>query len=90
MTKQEIIEALAERMVVSKRQAGQFVDSFIELTQDSIRSGREINLRGFGVIRRQQRAARRGRNPRTGEMVDIPPKATVQFKPHKQLLDSLK
>jgi len=56
---------------------------------ESLRTGRKIELRGFGSFRIRNRGARIGRNPKTGEKVEVPPKRIPYFKPGKELKEQL-
>lgn len=89
-TKQELVTELAERMDVSKTKAGQFLDCLADIAHEHISKGREFALNRIGVLTRQQRAARTGRNPITGAPIQIPARAGVKFRAYKPLLDRLK
>jgi integration host factor subunit beta len=85
MIKADLINKLAEEMNISKQEAETGVNLFFKAIKDAIQQGEEIELRGFGSFRFRQRDARSGRNPRTGEPVQVPPKRVLYFKPSKIL-----
>jgi integration host factor subunit beta len=72
-------------MDISKQEAETGVNLFFETIKDALHRGEEIELRGFGSFRFRTRDARAGRNPRTGEPVQVPPKKVLYFKPSKLL-----
>ena len=80
VTKKELVERIAEKVgqtkVVSKKIIQLFLDSIIQ----ELENGNRIELRDFGVFEVKQRAARIGRNPRTGESVSVPARKVVSFK----------
>lgn len=85
MIKADLINKIAKEMDISKQDAEIGVNLFFETIKDAILRGEEIELRGFGSFRFRQREGRSGRNPRTGEPVEVPPKKVLYFKPSKLL-----
>ena len=85
MIKADLINRIAQEMEISKQEAETGVNLFFETTKDALQRGEEIELRGFGSFRFRSRDARAGRNPRTGEPVQVPPKKVLYFKPSKLL-----
>ena len=85
MIKADLVNKIAKEMNVSKQEAESGVNLFFRTIKEAILRGEEIELRGFGSFRFRQREARSGRNPRTGELVDVPPKKVLYFKPSKIL-----
>ena len=84
MTKKDLIEHMALEMGVSKRAAEMAVEAFIKIVAGQMRQpGREVVLRGFGTFRAKMTKPARGRNPKTGEAIEIPPRLKVVFKPSK-------
>ena len=84
MTKKELIEHVALEMGVSKRSGEMAVEAIIAIIQGQMRQpGREVVLRGFGTFRSKLVPTRTGRNPKTGEAVEIPERIKVSFKPSK-------
>lgn len=81
---------LADMMGVSKKEAGEFWDKFIELTYKEVRGGEgEMNLPGLGKLVKKHRAARMGRNPATGESIQIPAKTVLKFRVAKSAKDAV-
>jgi len=85
MIKADLINRIAQEMDISKQDAEMGVNLFFETIKDALQRGEEIELRGFGSFRFRTRDARAGRNPRTGEPVQVPPKKVLYFKPSKLL-----
>ncbi|MFQ3582273.1 MAG: integration host factor subunit beta [Chloracidobacterium sp.] len=85
MTKAELVEAVARAADLTKKDAEVVVDEVFAAIIESLNRGEKIELRGFGSFRIRQRNSRRGRNPKTGDAVDIPAKAVPYFKPGKEL-----
>jgi len=90
MTKAELIARAAEKAGVSKKQADRCLKAFIEVITDALQKGEKIAIPGFGIFSVKERAARKGRNPRTGDIIEIPARKVVHFKPAKQLRDLIK
>jgi integration host factor subunit beta len=88
MTKSEIIDILARKQShLSSRDVELSVKILLEQMSDTLADGKRIEIRGFGSFSLHYRAARRGRNPKTGEKVDLSPKHVPHFKPGKELRD---
>lgn len=87
MTKKEIVKDIADILGLTQLKTKEIVqmtfDAIIETLVNN--SDHRIELRNFGVFEVKQRAARKARNPRTGERVDVPPKNVVTFKPGKRM-----
>jgi DNA-binding protein HU-beta len=71
VTKSELIEKLAEKSDLSKKQATDAVEAFTDLITDELQSGGEVTFSGFGKFHVAERSARQGRNPATGETIQI-------------------
>jgi len=89
LTKADLSRHLIERLEVGKKEAGLLVNTFLESIIESLRTGEGIELRGFGSFRLRDRKARLGRNPRSGESIQVPPKRVVYFKLGKELRSKL-
>lgn len=87
MTKCELITKVAEEADLSKAHAERALEAFLGNIKEALSNGNKITLRGFGTFKVEQRAARTGRNPRTGAAVSIPAKNVVKFKPGTELKD---
>jgi integration host factor subunit beta len=85
MTKAELVEDVARAAELTKKDAERLVEIVFESIIDTLNKGEKIELRGFGSFRVRERGARRGRNPKTGDPVDIPAKRVPYFKPGKEL-----
>jgi integration host factor subunit beta len=85
MTKAELVEDVARAAELTKKDAERLVEIVFESIIDTLNHGEKIELRGFGSFRVRERGARRGRNPKTGDPVDIPAKRVPYFKPGKEL-----
>ncbi|MFP4013858.1 MAG: HU family DNA-binding protein [Chitinispirillaceae bacterium] len=87
MNKGELIEAVAQDIGESKAVAEKAVNSILNTIKANVNEG--VNLIGFGTFQVSERAARTGRNPKTGEEIKIEASKTVRFKPGKAFKDSL-
>ena len=85
MNKAQLVEAIALDANISKIDARKAVDAIIRVTVQSLREGERLTLTGLGTFSVQQKAARVGRNPRTGAAVKIPPRKAVKFRPTIEL-----
>lgn len=88
MNQQELIRAVSEVSGHSKKDFDQILKTLGEVVAANVGDG-EITLPGIGKLKPKTRAARTGRNPATGDEVQIPEKVTVTFKPAKPLIDAL-
>ncbi len=89
MNKSEFIDAVAERSDLSKAAASRTLDSMVEVIAEAMREGDQVTLVGFGTFLMRHREARKGRNPRTGEEIEIAASNTPSFKPGKALKDAV-
>lgn len=89
MNKSELIEAVAESADLSKADAIKAVDGVITAITNSLKNGDQVTLVGFGTFLVRDRAARTGRNPRTGEPIEIKAAKVPAFKAGKALKDSV-
>jgi len=87
MNKSELIEAIADKADVPKAQAGRVLDALAAVVGDALAEGEQISLVGFGTFLVRERPARSGRNPRTGETIQIAASKTPSFKAGKALKD---
>ena len=85
MTKADLVEDVARAAELTKKDAERLVEIVFESIIETLNHGEKIELRGFGSFRVRERGARRGRNPKTGDPVDIPAKRVPYFKPGKEL-----
>lgn len=89
MNKSELIERIAHDADISKAAASRAVESVIETVTRQLRKGGSVQLVGFGAFRVGKRAARTGRNPRTGAAIKIKAAKVVKFKPSPKLNEKL-
>jgi len=87
MTKAELVEEVSKVSDLSKKHSEIIVETVFKSIIDALHKGDKIELRGFGSFRLRQRDSRKGRNPKTGDKVDVPPKRVPYFKPGKELKD---
>ena len=85
MTKADLISVVAKRLDITQVQAGIIVEAALRSIVSALQNGQEVEIRGFGSFRFRNRAPRKGRNPKTGEKVDVPPKKIPYFKMGKEL-----
>jgi integration host factor subunit beta len=87
MTKADLVDDVTRAAELSRKDSETVVEIVFESIVKSLRAGDKIEIRGFGSFRSRQRKARVGRNPKTGERVEVPPKTVPYFKPSKELKD---
>ncbi|RSD31730.1 HU family DNA-binding protein [Vibrio pectenicida] len=88
MNKSTLIDAVAKHADLNKKQAGEAIESITEAITKALASGDEVTLVGFGSFKTTHRAARTGRNPKTGEPLEIKAATVPAFKPGKALKDA--
>jgi DNA-binding protein HU-beta len=88
MNKSELINQVAEIAELSKKDATRAVDAVFEAISNALQNGEKVQLVGFGNFEVRERSARKGRNPQTGEEIDIPASKIPAFKPGKSLRDA--
>jgi integration host factor subunit beta len=89
LTKADLSNYLIDNLELAKKDADALVNSFLESIADSLHRGEGVELRGFGSFRLRDRKARQGRNPRSGQSIQVPPKRVVYFKLGKKLRSQL-
>ena len=89
MTKADLVEQVAQSTQLTKKNAELIVNTVLHSIVDSLKTGEKIELRGFGSFRIRHRGSRIGRNPKTGEKVQVPAKRIPYFKPGKELRELL-
>ncbi|WP_018751416.1 MULTISPECIES: HU family DNA-binding protein [Paenibacillaceae] len=90
MNKSDLISQVAESTELSKKDATKAVDAVFEAISEALQSGDKVQLVGFGNFEVRERSARKGRNPQTGEEIEIPASKIPAFKPGKALKDGIK
>ena len=89
MNKQDVVAAAARSSGISKASADNAVDAIFSAITDALRKGEDVRLVGFGTFSTRRRAARQGRNPRTGETIQIPASTQPKFKAGRPLKDAV-
>lgn len=90
MTKKEIVKAISEEIGLTQLKTKEIVQKTFDAIVDTLVREERIELRNFGVFEVKKRAARKARNPRTGERVDVAAKYVVTFKPGKEMEERVK
>jgi DNA-binding protein HU-beta len=89
MNKAELIDVISQENQVTKVKAGEFVDTLIATVQKTLKKGEDLTLVGFGTFTTSKRAARKGRNPQTGEVLNIKATTVPKFRPGKDLRETV-
>jgi len=89
MTKSQMLTALAEKTGMSKKDVAEFMDTFAEMAYSEVKNNGEFIIPGIGKLVKKHRKARMGRNPATGESIQIPAKTVVKFRVAKAAKDSV-
>jgi DNA-binding protein HU-beta len=89
MNKAELIDTMSEKSGLTKTEVKNALEAFIETAISTLKEGDKISLVGFGTFSISERAARTGRNPQTGEKINIAAKKTVKFKAGSELAGSV-
>ena len=89
MTKADLVDEVAALGDLTRRDADVIVETIFTGMIEALRADDKIEIRGFGSFRSRQRKPRTGRNPKTGERVDVPAKRVPYFKPSKELRDQV-
>jgi DNA-binding protein HU-beta len=89
LNKSELINAIAEKSGLTKKDSEKALNAFVEAVEESLTKGNKVQLIGFGTFEVRERSARKGRNPQTGEEIMIPAAKVPAFKPGKALKESV-
>ncbi len=89
MNKSELVSRMAQAAGITKSAAERALDGFMDAVTDAVSKGDKVTLVGFGTFSVAQRNARKGRNPSTGEIIEIPAKKVVKFKAGSKLTDAV-
>jgi len=79
MTKSEFVDQVADRAGLTKKDAADAVDAFLDTIEDALKRGSDVSFSGFGKFSVSQRGAREGRNPATGDKIKIPASRVAKF-----------
>jgi DNA-binding protein HU-beta len=89
MTKSQILQTLAEKAEVTKKQATALVDAMTAMAYSEVKKSGEFTIPGIGKLVKKRREARQGRNPATGQTISIPAKTVVKFRVSKVAKDAI-
>ncbi|MGI6035714.1 MAG: HU family DNA-binding protein [Limnochordia bacterium] len=89
MTKGDLIDSVAEKAAITKKDAGRVVDAVFNTIMEALAQGDKVQLVGFGTFEVRHRAARTGRNPQTGETIDIEARNMPVFRAGKSLKEAV-
>ena len=89
MNQGDLAEAVAEATGAMRAEAARVVEAVLDAIRDGLKRGERVGISGFGSFEAARREARRGRNPRTGEAVEIAAATNIKFRPGKGLKDAL-
>jgi integration host factor subunit beta len=87
MTKADLIEEVSRVVELTRKESEVIVETIFDSVVESLKTGDKVEIRGFGSFRTRERQGRVGRNPKSGERVEVPPKTIPFFKPSKELRD---
>ncbi len=85
MTKADLVEIVFEKVGLSKKEAHDIIEIIFDSVKDSFKAGESVKIPGFGTFNVRSKQARRGRNPQTGEELEITPRRVLTFKASNQL-----
>jgi len=89
LTKTDLIRAVAEKAVMTQKDAARAVDALLETVQEAVARGEEVRIPGFGAFVVKERGERQGRDIRTGEVITIPARKVVAFRAGKELREAV-
>jgi integration host factor subunit alpha len=89
MTKADLVEVIFEKVGLSKKEAQNIVEIIFDSIKDSFREGESVKISGFGTFNVRQKRSRRGRNPKTGEELEITPRKVLTFRASNQLKSAI-
>ena len=90
MTKAELVTTIAKGAGITKKQADAALKAAVAAVSNALKKGERVAIPGFGIFSVRKRAARKGRNPRTGAVINIPARKVVVFRPAKDLRGGVK
>jgi DNA-binding protein HU-beta len=89
MNKADLVNSIAKQTGLSKSKSSEVVDTFVSVVSESLSKGEKVTLVGFGTFTTSRREARKGRNPKTGEVINISAKTVARFKAGSDLSKSV-
>lgn len=85
MNKADLVNSIAEKTGLSKTKSNEVIDTFVGAVTEALSKGEKVTLVGFGTFTTSKRSARKGRNPKTGAVINIPGKTVARFKAGSEL-----
>ena len=89
MNKEELVQEVAKKANVTQKEAAEVISAWVDTIQKTVAKGKKVTLVGFGTFEARKRAARTGKNPQTGEALNIPASTTAALKVGKALKEKL-
>lgn len=89
MNKKELVKAIAEKLETTQKAAAEYLEAMLEVITEAMVAGEDVKISGFGTFSVTERAAREGRNPQTGETIQIAASKAPKFKAAKALKDTV-
>lgn len=89
MNKSELVDAVADQAELSKNDVQRTLDAILDTITETVKRGEKVSITGFGNFEQRERAARTGRNPQTGEEMQVPASKAPAFKPGKAFKDAV-
>ena len=89
MNKADLVNSLSTKTGLTKTKSNEVVDAIVSTITESLRNGEKVTLVGFGTFTTSKKEARKGRNPKTGEILEIPAKTVAKFKAGSELTKSV-
>jgi len=89
MNKADLVNSISEQTGLTKTKSNQVLDVMTSIISETLANGEKVTLVGFGTFTTTERQARKGRNPKTGEVIDIPAKKVARFKAGSSLINSV-
>lgn len=90
ISKKQLVDQIAAKTDATKTDINTILDAYIDVVKSNVAEGNKVQLVGFGAFELRHRAARKGRNPQTGQEIQIPASKVPAFKPGKALKDAVK
>ncbi len=89
MTKIELAKQLHQELGIKQKEAADHVEALLDLIKETLATGENVKISGFGIFEVRDKNARRGRNPQTGESITIEPRRVLTFKPSAILKEAI-
>lgn len=89
MNKADLVNSISEKTGLTKSKTNEVVDALVSSITESLKNGEKVTLVGFGTFATTKKEARKGRNPKTGETIEIPSKTVAKFKAGSELSKSV-